>query len=141
MQIKTKAHSHPRPEDFNYFFVCGYMRSGTNWVENLLNLHPNIICQGEFHLDQLRVKFDSTMNETWYSLLQKEQFRAKAVENFEYFLKSTIFATAMEENSISNKDPKWLGDRTPRFLYPLMISGAKHFAALCFLSRGTDKLS
>lgn len=31
-------------------FLRGFPRSGTNWMCNLLNLHPEISCKGEFHL-------------------------------------------------------------------------------------------
>ncbi len=31
------------------FFVCGVMKSGTTWVQLLLDAHPNISCNGEGH--------------------------------------------------------------------------------------------
>lgn len=36
------------------FFVCGHPKSGTNWVSNLVNLHPHIFCRGELHLQRIR---------------------------------------------------------------------------------------
>lgn len=41
------------------FFVRGRMRSGTNWICNLLNLHPQINCHGEFHFEKLLEGFQS----------------------------------------------------------------------------------
>ena len=35
------------------FFLRGHMRSGTNWVCSLLNLHPRICCVGEHHFERL----------------------------------------------------------------------------------------
>jgi hypothetical protein len=35
------------------FFLKGYAKSGTNWVCNLLNLHHDISCNGEFHFEGL----------------------------------------------------------------------------------------
>ena len=32
------------------FLLRGFVRSGTNWMGRILNLHPDINCQGEFHL-------------------------------------------------------------------------------------------
>ncbi len=40
------------------FFVRGRMRSGTNWICNLLNLHPQINCHGEFHFEKLLEGFE-----------------------------------------------------------------------------------
>ena len=33
------------------FFIRGFDRSGTHWLEDLVNLHPDINCQGPFNLD------------------------------------------------------------------------------------------
>lgn len=37
--------------------VRGYMRSGTNWVGNILNQHPDITCLGEFHWHRMLKSF------------------------------------------------------------------------------------
>ncbi|MFN7020070.1 MAG: sulfotransferase domain-containing protein [Phycisphaerales bacterium] len=36
------------------FFVCGHPKSGTNWIANLINLHPQMLCKGELHLQHVR---------------------------------------------------------------------------------------
>jgi len=41
-------------------FLRAYQRSGTNWMGNLLNLHPDIVCKGEFHFKSF---FDSYLRE------------------------------------------------------------------------------
>ncbi|MFW9919917.1 MAG: sulfotransferase, partial [Candidatus Thorarchaeota archaeon] len=33
-----------------FFFVVGCQKSGTTWVESLLDHHPRVICKGEAHL-------------------------------------------------------------------------------------------
>lgn len=35
------------------FFVCGHPKSGTHWVANIVNLHPECFCRGELHLQAL----------------------------------------------------------------------------------------
>ena len=45
------------------FFICGVMKSGTTWVQLLLDAHPNISCNGEGHFmdvlaDDLAGAFD-----------------------------------------------------------------------------------
>lgn len=44
---------------YRMLFVRGRMRSGTNWIGRLLNLHPQINCQGEFHFEKLHSGFES----------------------------------------------------------------------------------
>ncbi|MCC6321512.1 MAG: sulfotransferase domain-containing protein [Phycisphaerales bacterium] len=36
------------------FFVCGHPKSGTNWIANLINLHPHMLCKGELHMQHIR---------------------------------------------------------------------------------------
>lgn len=47
------------------FFLRGYPRSGTNWLCNLINLHPAINCIGEFHLEKLFNGFRNTIHGEW----------------------------------------------------------------------------
>lgn len=42
------------PPTLRFAFVRGYMRSGTSWIRNLLNLHPRIVCFGEINLGVVR---------------------------------------------------------------------------------------
>ncbi len=44
---------------YRMLFVRGRMRSGTNWIGRLLNLHPQINCQGEFHFEKLHTGFEN----------------------------------------------------------------------------------
>ncbi len=36
------------------FFICGHPKSGTHWVANLVNLHPEVLCRGELQLQSIR---------------------------------------------------------------------------------------
>ena len=40
------------------FFLCGFGKSGTNWVGNLLNLHPRIMSVGEWHFQHFLHAWD-----------------------------------------------------------------------------------
>ncbi|MEC7499536.1 MAG: hypothetical protein VYE67_14540, partial [Planctomycetota bacterium] len=44
-----------------YFGIRGCMKSGTNWAGNLLNLHPDISCTGEYHWEGIVVPFEDNM--------------------------------------------------------------------------------
>ncbi len=37
------------PADTRFFFVVGCMKSGSTWLMNALDAHPEICCQGEMH--------------------------------------------------------------------------------------------
>lgn len=75
--------------DFHLFAVRGHGKSGTNWVRNVLNLHPEINCIGEMNIDaelHVRSLFPSSTKEKFPDLptIQSKQwfFRQyeKAVE-------------------------------------------------------------
>ncbi len=53
------------------FFLKGYAKSGTNWACNLLNLHPDISCNGEFHLEGLFNVYRDSLNSEW-GLMKKD---------------------------------------------------------------------
>lgn len=38
------------PSETRFFFIVGCMRSGTTWLMDTLNLHPDICCRGEMHV-------------------------------------------------------------------------------------------
>lgn len=35
--------------ELTYFFVCGAAKSGTTWLQRLLDAHPQVVCSGEGH--------------------------------------------------------------------------------------------
>ncbi len=35
--------------DKDVFFICGVARSGTTWLQLLLDAHPEVACRGEAH--------------------------------------------------------------------------------------------
>ena len=48
------------PAETKFLFVLGSMKSGTTWLMNLLDAHPDICCQGEMHSLEI---LDSTFPE------------------------------------------------------------------------------
>lgn len=111
------------------FFVCGYMRSGTNWANNLLNLHPNIACHGEYMLNHLRSPFDEWLQQGW-SVPRLSGVDKRVAEHFESFMKRIMYECVMTQARFSNRDLQWLGDRSPRLLTPIIIRNARHFRML-----------
>ena len=113
-------------ENFNYFFLRGApARSGTNWVSNLLNLHPEIFITGEFNLDYIRITLDNVIKSKKYVFNDKKVIDF-LIDDFENLTKRCIFNTCISK--IRDKpDVKWLGDRTPVRINPILINKAPHF--------------
>ena len=40
-------------DSFNLFFIGGYPKSGTTWVERIFDAHPEASCKGEAHFISL----------------------------------------------------------------------------------------
>ncbi len=113
-------------KDKKFFFLRGHMRSGTNWVGNLLNLHPQICCTGEYYFDFMKSELDRITG-TSYSLLNRTKVRETAVRSFEELVKACILRGAQYDKT---KVALWYGDRTPRPVEPILIQGAPHFLVI-----------
>lgn len=56
------------------FFVGGVVKSGTSWVQHLLNLHPQVSCGGESHFgDSLFPRLKTALEEHNRHILDKAQ--------------------------------------------------------------------
>lgn len=117
--IKLRAGTTHRPERFRVFFIRGYMRSGTNWVCNLVNLHPEILAAGEFHLHRVQEAFDGLLDRNSPIATRLSDGNARA--SFESWIHECIVSGVPWRNKLS---ATWLGDRTPAGLEPLLVDGA-----------------
>ncbi len=105
------------------FFVCGHMRSGTNWLAAILNLHPDINCTGEGPLGHFRnaVYISSS---TDYLYTSREPYRTVVEEAFNELARRLVLSTSLRKPAA-----QWVGDNTSRQLWPY-IPGAHHFHIL-----------
>lgn len=59
------------PKDTRFFFIVGSMKSGTTWLMNALNSHPDICCQGEMHplevIDRVDISLPPTLENAIYA--------------------------------------------------------------------------
>jgi len=106
-----------RKKEPEVFFLRGYMRSGTNWLGRVLNLHPDINCQGEFHLEhfgQAKTRIDRSVS--CFILDGK-----KDVLDREYygFVKTLV-------REFCGRDHKFVGDRTPVGISTLFVPNSKY---------------
>lgn len=110
----------------NIFFLHGHQRSGTNWLENILNLHPKIACNGEFYFKDVQKTYLQMLKEKPYSLLNQEPLKSESLLYMQdFFLK--CMQKQVEISHGDKKDVVWYGARTPRILKPVLIKGTPIF--------------
>lgn len=113
-------------------FLRGYPKSGTNWFCNILNLHPHIVCQGEFHFEHFHQAFRTTMNRRFGLLKQQPQ---KIRQEYFKFIRNLIKVYSLDSNEKENI--KVVIDRTPQLIESTFIPGSKYL----YISRdGRDVL-
>ncbi len=115
---KMAAELKPLPQH-RFFFVCGHPRSGTNWLSNLINLHPRACCHGEFHFHILRQAFDQFSQVRWH-VAHKEPTRSVAEACFHDTVRRCLL-------SLKERNPRAtaFGDHTPRRLREF-VPGGRH---------------
>jgi len=104
-----------------FFCIRGYMKSGTNWLERLLNRHPQVSCTGEFHWEEILQPLLNRENNS--SLFRKQQFFEQTLESFRNVIRESI---------VLANDPAalWVGDRTPQSLAPVILPEAHHISII-----------
>lgn len=100
------------------FFLCGFGKSGTNWVGALLNLHPEVRCEGEFHFQHFFDALGEFVRYPW-QVGHAEPVRGIAGANVERLVRESLATLAAGRPGV-----RLVGDRSPRKLREL-IPGAK----------------
>jgi hypothetical protein len=103
------------------FFLTSHERSGTHWVKNILNLHPDIMCSGEFHFDYLVGALQNLQNMERSPMSSEELSLA-----WEKKLTQLIRTTIIKYNVIKKPTATLFGDVTPRTLEPVIDLDAPH---------------
>jgi len=102
------------------FFVCGHPRSGTNWVSSLLNLHPRVFCDGEFHFHLIRSGIEGFQSQPWY-VGSREPVRSETERAFASLVLGCLTAQAHRPAEHGGKPGATeVGDHTPRMLRMLI---------------------
>lgn len=100
------------------FFLCGFGKSGTNWVGNLLNLHPAVRCTGEWHFQHFLHAWEEFARYPW-QLGSRQPGRRVARANVERLIRECLATTAEGRPGVTH-----VGDRSPRPLREL-VRGCK----------------
>jgi hypothetical protein len=126
------------------FFVGGAPRSGTTWLQQLLDCHPDICCRGEgLFLQQLAVPLEKAMAQRAEVLDGKNKllfrhtggYPLPVVDDVE-FLMGTAILTALSQQC-DGKSYLAVGEKTPEnvFFYPRL---KRLFPAAKFISIARD---
>ncbi len=98
-----------------FFCLRGFMKSGTNWVGNLLNLHPQISCVGEFHWQTIYQALQHNLRTL--PIMTEKSVRDSVRANFETMVKQSLVDVADEKASV-------IGDRNPHTINPIVIKNS-----------------
>lgn len=105
------------------FFLCGHPRSGTHWMDNVIDRHPKAAMHGEFRFEALWIAFDDMTGRGWHACY-REPMKSEAWRCFRESIRR-IIVTQVEKKPTAD----WCGDRTPRAL-KVFLPGAPHFYIL-----------
>ncbi len=103
--------------DRSFFFLCGHPRSGTHWMQSLLNLHPRINIQGEYHFEMLYGGLWQFEKHDW-QLGHYDPMREVARRNMQRLVRECMLTTVSLRPGATV-----LGDMTPREVFQ-MLPGA-----------------
>lgn len=105
-----------KPKTPELFFIRGYAKSGTNWLCNLMNLHPDVRCRGEFHFPTLfRGLLGEQENLT--AILKRDEYRPILEDRLQQLFRDIIVDVC--------GPARLCGDRTPCPLRSLIVPDSK----------------
>ena len=117
------------------FFVDGQPRSGTTWLQQLLDSHPDVSCQGEAQFrDHLAVPLDRAMRQRHQELYRRNTSifghtggYPLPVADDTQFLLGTASLTAFRRQA-AGRDLRAIGEKTPGnvFFFPQLRSLFPH---------------
>lgn len=102
----------------------GHPRSGTNWVSNLLNLHPAVSCTGEFHFETIYNAVQRARSFPW-QITGREPVGSELEAAFQDMVRRCVSAACRTHRP----EAAWYGDRTPSDLLYWM-PGARYIWVL-----------
>lgn len=107
-------------------FVCGAPKSGTTWLQRVLDAHPQVQCSGEGHfLERFSMPLAQAMRDyaAHMSLVADRVYEGKPYypplvqEDLDRLVRSFILSRLMTRNP--GPEVRWIGDKTPRYTHSL----------------------
>lgn len=109
------------PGRVRHFFIAAHPRSGTNWLGSLLNLHPQVLCVGEFTFHDLLNAMNGFVSLPGRAA-SREPARSAACQAFRAFVRDCLRSCATLKPGATV-----IGDHTPRRLR-VFLPDAAYFA-------------
>jgi hypothetical protein len=100
--------------ELSFFFITGCPKSGTHWVQNVLNLHPAVNVKGEFHFEQAARGFAEMTREYWF-LAARPRLKPVVDASLQDFVRRMLYTETRDKPTAT-----WLGDRSPREMTELL---------------------
>jgi hypothetical protein len=107
------------------FFVCGAPKSGTTWLQRILDAHPEVTCSGEGHfIDRLAAPMAQVMSAYNTHL---EGIARHVYEDRPYYdlvaqadYETTVRGFILERlRARATEETRWIGDKTPGYTHHL----------------------
>ncbi len=117
--IHVPTHT-PDGQPYNMFFISGHMRSGTTWMRNLMNLHPDINTQSEGPLKLLARAVAEAEKATWLTSSRDDM---PNVLNQLFIKMGHDYTLALARYK---PEAQWIGDHTSGHIQPI-IPSSPHF--------------
>jgi len=105
-----------------FFCIRGYMKSGTNWVCRLLNLHPEVHSSGEYHWSKYFQTYQRN-NAIFRNLANIEADGGPIRAELELMIRRVM-------DKLAPAEAKFIGDRTPHMIHPVVIRNAPHISVV-----------
>jgi hypothetical protein len=118
--IDSLATSTPNGRPYKFVFVCGHMRSGTNWVCNILRGHPDISVHGEGPFGHICESLLNVKSAPWLYSSRDEGIKKVLDESFADMVRNCLLQLATIEPNKS-----WVAESTSRQVWPY-IPGTHH---------------
>ena len=108
--------------DRRFFCIRGHMKSGTNWVCRLLNLHPDIYSSGEYHWQKYFQAYQEN-RKIFVNIDRIESESATIRKNLEGMVRSSMIQLADPAATL-------IGDRTPTTIHPVILKDASYVCVI-----------
>ena len=107
----------------SFFSIRGFPKSGTNWLSNLMNLHPAVFSSGEWGFTHLAEAREHILKIAGWSVLNGPYMQGHLDTDFESMIAKLMIKHASSKCSF--RRIKYLGDKTPGVAYPPVIKKSK----------------
>lgn len=110
----------PDGRPYQMLFICGHMRSGTNWLCNILRGHPDISVHGEGPFALFSNALEEAKRQPWLYSSKDAGVRQVLEEAF-----SDLVSSCMLQLATLEPHKSWIAESTSRQLWPY-VPGTHH---------------